>query len=277
MSDLWHAFPAIVIPTEDWGTIGFSMNFINMGDNERWDEFDAYQGRSRSWEGVFGISYGFPVKEDLSLGINAKYVYSALDPAVGGVGQTFAIDAGVLKRNLFTERFDAGFMLQNMGPNIYYMTPEDADPIPFSLRLGLSYKPIQTPFHELTLLADAYREVVKDYDDKSPDPFWAAIWTGMLNNDDPESSFKREIQEINISLGLEYTYADFMALRAGFLGDYLGQRYELSMGIGVKYANMNFDFSYIYSPVGFMGGVLSTDGATGARDGQWRISFLFGL
>jgi hypothetical protein len=81
---------------------------------------------------------------------------------------------------------------------------------------------------------------------------------------------------------MEYLYADFMALRLGFLGDYLGERFELSLGLGVKYTNMNFDFSYVYSPPGFMGGLIGAinkekDGSAGARDGQWRISFLFGL
>jgi hypothetical protein len=280
MADLWHAFPAIVIPTEDWGTFGFSVNFTNLGENERWSEVEEYLGKSRSWEGVFGISYGVPIKEDLSVGINAKYVCSALDPSDGGIGHTFAIDIGVLKRNLFFNRFDAGFMLQNMGPSIYYLTPEEADPIPFTLRLGLAYKPIQTPFHELTLVADADREIVRSYYDKKPDPFWKALWTGMLN--DETSSFKEQVQMINVHLGMEYTYADFMALRLGLLCDYLGERYELSMGVGVKYANMNFDFSYVHSPYGFMGGLLRTmnkekEGSTGARDGQWRISFLFGL
>ena len=54
------------------------------------------------------------------------------------------------------------------------------------------------------------------------------------------------------------------------------------MGIGIKYANMNVDFSYIYSPPGFMGGIVRAidkdkEGASGVRDGQWRLSFLFGL
>jgi len=280
MTDLWHGFPAVVIPTEDWGTLAFSVNYINMGDNEQWDELEVYLGKARSWEGVFGISYGFPIKEDLSLGLNAKYVYSVLDSKSGGTGQTFAIDAGILKRNFLVDKLDFGFMLQNMGPSIYYMTPEEADPIPFSLRLGLAYRPIRTPFHELSFVFDAYREVVKNYYDKGPDPFWVAIWTGMLNNKD--TRLAEEIQEINVSLGMEYLYADFMALRLGFLGDYLGERFELSMGLGVKYANMNFDFSYIYSPEGFMGGVVraidkNKDGASGVRDGQWRLSFLFGL
>ena len=277
MTDLWHGFPAVVIPTEDWGTLAFSVNYINMGENELYDDdnTDVY-GTSRSWEGVFGLSYGFPVKEDLSLGLSAKYVYSVLDSKSGGTGQTFAIDAAVLKRNFLVDKLDIGFMLQNMGPSIYYMTPETADPVPFSLRLGFAYRPIRTPFHELTLVFDAYREVVRTYDDnRPPDPFWVALWTGMLHNE--ETTFAEEMQEINVSLGMEYLYADFMALRLGFLGDYAGNRFELSMGIGVKYANMNFDFSYIYSPDGFMRGLFGSDGATGVRDGQWRLSFLFGL
>jgi len=279
MTDLWHAFPAVVIPTEDWGTLGFSINFINMGENEIEDDL-GYYAKSRSWEGVFGLSYGFPIKENLSVGLNAKYVCSVLESSSGGWGQTFAIDAGILKRNFFIDRFDVGFMLQNMGPSIYYMTPEEADPIPFSLRFGLAYKPIQTPFHELTLVADAYREVAKNYYDKKPDPFWVALWTDMLY--DTSSSFAEEWQEVNVSLGAEYMYADFMALRLGFLGDYLGERFELTMGLGIKYANMNFDFSYVYSPSDFMGGLLRTmdkdkDGSSGARDGQWRLSLLFGL
>ena len=281
-SDLWHGFPAIVIPTEDWGTLGFSLNFINMGMDEVEDEFELGKYiQSRAWEGVFGVSYGFPINEDLSVGLSAKYVCSVLASSLrGGWGQTFAIDAGILKRNLFIDQFDVGFMLQNMGPSIYYATPEEADPIPFSLRFGLAYKPIQTPFHELTFAADAYREVAKNYYDKKPDPFWVALWTDMLH--DTSSSFKEEWQEVNVSLGMEYVYADFMALRMGFLGDYLGERFELTMGLGVKYANMNFDFSYVVSPDGFMGGLLRTmnkekDGSAGVRDGQWRLSFLFGL
>ncbi|MDR0307811.1 MAG: PorV/PorQ family protein [Chitinispirillales bacterium] len=280
MTELWHAYPAIVIPTEEWGTFGFSFNFTNMGNHELYDEIESYLGESRSWEGVFGISYGLPIREKLSLGLSAKYIYSALLPSVGGTGHTFAIDVGVLKRDFLINKLDLGFMLQNMGPKIYYMTPEEADPIPFTLRLGTAYRAVQTPFHELTFTMDAHREVVKNYYDKGPDPFWKALWTDLLN--DTSESFKKEIQEINIGVGMEYMYADFMALRSGFLFDYLGERFELSLGLGVKYANINFDFSYIYAPEDFMGKFIRVfnkdkDGANGARDGQWRLSFLFNL
>jgi hypothetical protein len=268
------------------------VNFINMGVNTWTNEVGRELGEARSWEGVFGLSYGLSLTQDFSAGLNMKFVNSAIAPGFDGsgtgVGTTYAIDAGVLKRNLFIRRFDLGFMLQNMGPAIYYTDPENSDPIPFTLRIGTAYTPIETPIHEMTLLLDLNREVVKSYGGTSkPDPFWKAIWTDLIN--DPEfkdsttiRTLERKFEEINISLGAEYWYSHFMALRSGFLFDYVGERYELTMGLGLNYGNMNFDWSYIVSPEGFIKPFLqqfnpTKTGSTGARHGQWRASFLFKL
>jgi hypothetical protein len=282
LKELWHIFWAGVFPTEDWGTFGLSVNFINMGVNQWTDDLGKELGSARSWEGVFGLSYGLPLTQTLSAGLNMKYVNSALAPGFNGagVGKTFAIDAAILKRDLFIRNLSLGFMLQNMGPAIYYMDEQEKDPIPFTLRLGAAYTAIQTPVHELTVLLDLNREVVKNYTNKTPDPFWVALWTDLLH--DKDESAKTELQLINVNLGLEYWYSHFMALRTGFLGDYIGERYELTFGLGLNYGNMNFDWSYIYSPEGFLKGILQKfnplkTGATGARNGQWRVSFLFRL
>ena len=282
LKELWHTFGAFVFPTEDWGTLGISINFINMGVNEWMDDLGRELGKARSWEGVFGLSYGLPLTQTLSAGINMKYVNSALAPGYNGagVGKTFAIDAAVLKRGLFTRNLDVGFMLQNMGPAIYYMDQSEQDPIPFTLRLGTAYKAVQTQIHDLTFLLDLNREVVKNYIDRQPDPFWVALWTDLLH--DRDESAKEEIQLINVNFGIEYWYSHFMALRTGLLGDYLGERYELTFGLGLNYGNLNFDWSYIYSPEGFLKGILkeinpAKTGSTGARHGQWRASFLFKL
>ncbi len=285
LKDLWHTFGAFVLPTEEWGTFGFSVNFVNMGTIENYDELGRKTGTVRSWEGVFGLSYGLPLSQTFSAGMNMKFVNSALDPGFegGGVGTTFAVDAAILKRDLFVRRLTLGFMLQNMGPSIYYIDENKRDPIPFTLRLGSAYTAIQTPVHELTVLLDLSREVVKNYSDKQPDPFWAALWTDLLHDKDEPAEM--EIQLINVNLGVEYWYSHFMALRTGFLGDYVGQRYELTFGLGLNYGNMNFDWSYIYSPEGFFKGVLKLldvspeyqNGSNGVRHGQWRASFLFRL
>lgn len=282
LKELWHTFGALVYPTEDWGTLGFSINFINMGVNEWMDDLGRELGKARSWEGVFALSYGLPLTQTLSAGLNMKYVNSALAPGYNGagVGITYAIDAALLKHGLFTRNLDLGFMLQNMGPAIYYMDPKEKDPIPFTFRLGAAYTAVKTQIHDLTFLLDLNREVVKNYTDKEPDPFWVALWTDLLN--DKDESAKEEIQLINVNFGVEYWYSHFLALRTGFLGDYLGERYELTFGLGLNYGNLNFDWSYIYSPEGFLKGILkeinpAKTGSTGARHGQWRASFLFKL
>ncbi|MBN1131235.1 MAG: PorV/PorQ family protein [Chitinispirillaceae bacterium] len=284
LRELWHTFGAFVFPTEDWGTIGGSINFINMGLNEWTDELGRNLGKARSWEGIFGLSYGLSLTQSLSLGVNMKYIVSALAPGIGrkgaGVGQGFAVDAAVLKRDLFIRNLSLGFMLQNMGPSIYYIDPEKSDPIPFTLRFGSAYTAVQSPLHELTFLLDLNREVVKNYIERKPDNFWTAIWTDLISDED--ESPKEEVQQINVNLGAEYWYSQFLAIRTGFLGDYIGERYELTLGLGLNYGNMNFDWSYIHAPEGFLKGALqkinsAKGGASGARDGQYRVSFLFKL
>jgi hypothetical protein len=282
LKELWHTFGAFVLPTEEWGTIGISINFINMGMNTFVSETGVEGASVRSWEGIFGLSYGLPLSQTLSAGLNMKYVHSALAPGFNGagVGKTFAIDAAILKRNLFIRNLNLGFMFQNMGPAVYYMDENQQDPIPFTLRLGTAYTAIQTPIHELTFLLDLNREVVRNYTDKKPDPFYVALWTDLLHNKD--YTFNDQVQLINVNFGAEYWYSHFMALRTGFLGDYIGERYELTFGLGLNYGNMNFDWSYIYSPDGFLKPLLkkinpSKTGASGARNGQWRASFLFRL
>lgn len=281
--DLWHLYFAGAWPTEDWGTIGLTINYINMGVNEWYDELGRQTGSARSWEGVFGLSYGLALRRDFSLGLNLKYVNSALAPGLGGtdsdegIGRTFAADVALLKRNLLLRGLDIGFMAQNMGPAIFYINEDDSDPIPFQLRLGLAYRALDTPVHDLTILLDLYREFVKNYPDQEPDPFYVALFTSL-----GDDYWTEEIQEIQVNLGLEYWYVRFLALRLGFLFDYVGERYELTFGLGLRYGSLNFDWSYIHAPEGMLKGFLknfdsSKTGATGARHGQWRVSFIVRL
>jgi hypothetical protein len=274
--DLWHFYLAFVQPTEEWGTIGFSVNFINFGSNELTDEQGKIKGIARSWEGVFGLSYGLQLAHDFAGGINIKYAHSALAPGIGsgdeGIGRTFAIDVGLLKRNFFLKNFDLGFVLQNMGPSIFYVEQKESDPIPFTVKLGFVYRAIQTSFHDLKILLDFNREIVHKDPGQPPDPFYKAIFTGFLN--DNSTTFRQKLEAINVNSGIEYWYANFLALRIGNLFDVEGKRFELTLGMGLRYGNMNFDWSFIHSPEGFMQGIVS-EGSNGSRNGQWRASFIF--
>jgi len=284
LPELWHVYFAVVWPTEEWGTIGVTVNYINFGTNEWTNEQGAVIGRARSWEGVFGLSYGLSLMQDFSLGLNLKYAHSALAPGFNGggdegTGRTFAVDASLLKRNFLAKNLDLGFTMQNMGPNIFYISQQEQDPIPFTLKLGTAYHAIKTPIHNLTLLLDLNREVVKNYLDKKPDPFWKALYTDLIHDttslqDTTHSRFFNEMEEVNLNAGIEYWYANFLALRVGHLFDYIGKRFELTLGMGLKYGNINVDWSFIHSPEGFMKGIVR-EGANGSRNGQYRLSMIF--
>ena len=285
LPELWHVYFAFVWPTEEWGTIGITANYINFGTNEWTNEQGQVIGRARSWEGVFGMSYGLSLMQDFSVGLNLKYAHSALAPGIGpgdeGIGRTFAVDAALLKRNFIVKKLDIGLNFQNMGPSIFYISQQEKDPIPFTIKFGSAYHALQTPIHTLTFLLDLNREVVKNYLNKEPDPFWTAIWTDLIHDttalqDSTKSRFFNEIEEVNLNAGIEYWYANFLALRIGHLFDYIGKRFELTLGLGLKYGNMNFDWSFIHSPEGFMKGIVN-EGSNGSRNGQYRLSLIFKL
>jgi hypothetical protein len=281
LPDLWHTYLALSFPTDEWGTFAFAVNFLNFGLNELIDELGRTIKSFRSYETVFFFCYGFPLTESLSLGMNFKFVYSALAPGYGpggeGIGITFAIDAAVLKKGLFLKNLDVGLHLQNMGPAIYYVDPAFKDPIPFNVKAGIAYQILSDNVYNLKYLLDFNREIVKNYGDKPPAAFYEAPFVALTDD-----GWKREVQDVIVNTGLEFWYARFLALRSGFLFDWVGERYELTFGLGLRYGNMNFDWSYIFSPEGFLKKTIQSMakdetkvGSHGARDGQWRASFIF--
>ncbi|MBL8028679.1 MAG: hypothetical protein JNL74_19805, partial [Fibrobacteres bacterium] len=124
--------------------------------------------------------------------------------------------------------------------DIVYIDQNQADPIPFNLRAGICFNAIRTPVHDLKLLFDVNRELVKRNDPEPPDPFWLAIFTSLA--DDP---WKQELSENVWSLGVEYWYSQFLALRTGTMYDKAGSRGEVTFGLGINVSNFQVNVSYI--------------------------------
>jgi hypothetical protein len=265
MPELWHVALAGIIPIEEWGTLGMYFSYLNFGKNEEYDANGRFKRAFNSYEFVLALAYGLQVKENLSIGFNLKYAHSALAPGQGaeGVARTFAFDAAILKRNLFIKNLSLGFTLMNMGPAVTYVKKDENDPIPFTARLGFSYTIVQTPAHNLLVALDFDREIVKKNPDAKSDPFFKAIVTELLF--DSSETAREELEQVIVHIGIEYWYVNFIAFRLGYMHDEAGSRKEISFGIGLKYANMNADFSYIYA----------TEAMSPARNGQWRFSYTY--
>jgi hypothetical protein len=288
LADLYHLNIAVTYPTEDWGTLGAFVKYISFGESDWTDEVGRILGTFRSYDMFFGVSYGTNFGNNLGVGITPKFIYSKLsDVPVGnenrkGISYSFGVDLGVKYRGLL-KNLDVGVAFQNMGPDVVYIDQNQADPIPFNLRAGIAYSLLRTPVHDLKILFDVNRELVKRNDPDPPDPFWMALFTSLA--DDP---WKQELAENVWSLGMEYWYSQFLAFRTGTMYDKAGSRGEWTVGLGINVTNFQFNLSYILgTPIidKMIGGFFSdsetekdatafdTNGS--ARNGQLRLALNF--
>jgi len=294
LQDLYHLYFSTTWPTEDWGTLGGFVKYVSFGENEWTDEVGRFLGTFNSYDLFFGVTYGTNFGDNIGVGISPKFIYSKLaDVPVGnesrrGIANSFAVDFGYKHTNVL-KKTDVGITLQNMGPDIVYIDQNQADPLPYNLKAGVAWRAIDNPIHNLKILFDVNRELIRRRDDDEtikkegkplpPDPFWLATVTTFT--DDP---WRQEISEFIYSLGTEYWYSNFIALRLGTMFDKAGSREELTFGIGINYGNVHFNGSYIVGNT-FIDDFLVKDrlpgpeigdgGSGSARNKQLRLSLIF--
>ncbi len=280
LPDLYHLYFSTTWPTEDWGTIGGFVKYVSFGINDWTDEVGRKLGTFSSFDLFFGVCYGTSFGDNIGVGITPKFIYSKLaDVPVGnerrrGVANSFAVDLGYKQKNI-VPKLDLGITLQNMGPDIVYIDQNQKDPIPFNLRAGVAWRAIDNPIHNLKVLFDINRELIKRNDPNPPDPFWQAIVTSLTDD-----SWQSEIKEFVYSMGMEYWYSHFIAGRIGTMYDKAGSRGEITFGLGINYGNIHFNGSYIVgSP--FLDRLIAKnvdpvfDGEGSARNKQLRLSLIF--
>jgi hypothetical protein len=274
LPDLYHAFLGTTFPVEEWGTLGGFVNFVSFGKNEQTDQNGDAINEFSSYELVAALSYGTRLSKNVALGLNAKFIYSALAMGVtssgektDGIAASYAVDAGLLWRNAFFKGFSLGLVMQNMGPAVFYVDQAQADPIPFTWKVGMAYDLIHTPSHRLTVAADANREAVYREGNEAS-PVYIGAWKDLVYPFDDKDHTIAETWEENIrqtvfNTGMEYVYANVAAFRAGYLYDESGKRYELDVGLG-----------FMLSDILQVDGTFIRSFDNGIRNGQKRFSMV---
>jgi hypothetical protein len=239
------------------GTIGASITYLSLGEfvvtNSSGptpiDKFKSYE---------YAITAGYATRafDDLGIGVNVRFIHSALSP-IGteseqgnGIASTVSFDLAVMYRPQSLEvplfgnlgkGFSAGVNLSNLGPKVTYIDAAQADPLPTNLRVGLGYKPFDDEYNSLQLSVDFARLLVRRREDGTSDPFYKAIFTAWTDS--------TGLNKVIVSGGAEYWYGAprLIALRlGGFLENpRFGNRKFLTFGAGIRYDIYGFDFSYI--------------------------------
>jgi len=276
--DLYHLYTGVTFPIGDWGTWGVFLNFVSFGETFLESEINPDEVSSfNSSEIVVGLSYGTKLNKNWGMGLNFKFFYSALSSGAAlnesdETTMSYAIDVGILGRDLLVKGLRFGAVLANIGPNVYYVDKSNEAPIPLTWRFGFSYDLLTIPDHRVTLNADYNRTVIYENSKGEAQPFYISAWKSWFypetaeDGDNIGDTFIKSFQEGIVNLGAEYVYAGTVALRAGYLHDKVGKRQELDIGLGVMLSDMlQLDIASIQN----------VSNLEGVRDGQFRFAGLF--
>ncbi|MBN2424345.1 MAG: type IX secretion system outer membrane channel protein PorV [Calditrichaceae bacterium] len=261
-SDLWYDYLAARFYLEDIGMLGFSITYLNLGENQWTSAQGELLGTFDSKEYAIGVSYAAKIKPNLALGTTLKYIRSDLSPIEVTVGNergegrahSLAVDLGVLWTpafEFFENRLNAGMNISNIGPKITYIDQKQADPLPTNLKAGLAYTAYDDGFNKLNVIYDlnkllVYRKKLTVQDSSgTPDNFLKAIfWSSWT-----KYSFSEQLRRLTHSIGVEYYYGSLIALRTGFFYEdpSYGARKFFTFGGGLEVSMFKFDFSYLYT------------------------------
>jgi hypothetical protein len=259
LSDLFYDYLAARKPIKSLnGTVGFDFTYLNIGEviytdeTGRTDESKNY----KAYEFALAFAYATKLRDNLGVGLTARFIYSRLSPnnlQVGnekgsGTAFTTSFDLSMLYKltsgpKFLKNKFSVGVNLSNLGPKISYVDAAQADPIPTQFRFGIAYNLLKNEGNDLTITADFSKLLVNRHTDGTSDAFYKAMVTSWK---DGPSGIAKSIQS---SLGMEYWYGSprLIALRAGYFYEdpSNGNRKFITLGAGIRYSLYGFDFSYI--------------------------------
>ncbi len=127
------------------GTLGFSYQLLDVGDQDRTDERGNVVGEVSFRDHLATVSFARPVAERIHAGVNLKLVQRRIDCRgacldQGVTASTFAADAGVQARPLSAIPLRLGIMLAHAGPRLRVLDAEQADPLPTRVRFSWAYE-----------------------------------------------------------------------------------------------------------------------------------------
>jgi hypothetical protein len=218
----------------DIGTLGFNAIYLTYG---KWWETTVGGdpvAEHTSYEFAFGGYYAFQLNSKNSFGVGLKVSRVYLAPAtaqtgfVEGAGWSFAADFGLLGK--LNDRFSYGMALQNLGPDMSFVSKDESAPLPRTIRGGIAFRPF---------VGESYSTLVSLEGTK------ALIGLGEIFT---KSRFSEVKRDATLNGGLEIVIADFVAPRMGYIFDHDGKIEGLTYGFGVRVpvgGGLNFDYASV--------------------------------
>lgn len=252
---------------DERNTLGASLTYFSLGSMDFFSEDGQETGTYKPNEFAFDIAYSMKLSENLSMSLTGRYIRSDLTQGQNvGTTQTHAANAGAADLGLYYQntidlamptQYAFGVQISNLGSKISYSDNMESSFLPANLRIGGRYSMDFDQFNNLSIMADFNKLLVPTppvYDEEGnifagKDPNVGVLQGAIQSFYDAPNGFKEELQEISVSLGLEYWYNKILAVRAGYFyeAQNKGARKYLTLGAGLRYNVMGLDISYLIS------------------------------
>jgi hypothetical protein len=232
--DVFQEFLVFALPVESWGTFAGSLIYLTYGTSEARSETGEFLGEFSSYEFAPVLSYGTAIADQIGIGVNFKYVRVQLAPDLpnvpgSGKGSTVAADLGVLWK-VPGNFLNLGGTLQNLGPDIEFVTEDRSDPIYRNLKLGFAVTPYQNETVAITAIGDLNQLMVKGEVPQSD---------GSVVTRYPKPIYNGGVEGL-------YRTKDFaLALRGGYVHDDEGSISDPTYGGGFMYKGVRLDLASI--------------------------------
>lgn len=261
----------------EYDALSASLRYFSLG------EVTAYAGNGeltvKPYELAFDVAYSRMLSETFSAGVALRYIRGDLGWNDDGTtpGNAFAADIAIYHNgylNLGNRECQMGWGLNisNIGSKISYDEGNTSEFLPTNLRLGLSFMIPFDEYNTLTIAADANKLLVptrptfEQYkqatgasaEDYSGYRAWldgegyynVSSITGIFKSfSDAPGGFKEELQEIQWSAGIEYSYNNQFFVRGGYHYEHpnKGNRKYFTVGAGFKMSVFAIDAGYVIS------------------------------
>lgn len=226
-NDVYYEFIGFNAPYSDVGTWSIAVVYLTYGESQGTDQQGNNTDKFRSWEGAILGSFALPITEKLGVGITGKFFHADLAPAdltlekIDGSGSTVAVDAGLLWK--LSKNLTLGSSLTNMGPDISYIDQNQSDPLPFTLRAGFNFEPLNDEVSHWLITFDVEQSLV-----------W--LITTAVN------TRRSEVYHV----GTEYTYINLLSGRIGYIYDQDGDIKDATYGLGFTIRDkVSFDYANV--------------------------------
>ena len=224
----------------------------------------------KPYEMAFDVAYSRMLSERFSAAVALRYMYSDMsghyDDQVTA-GSAFSADIACYYNNYVMMgnrecQIAFGVNLSNIGSKINY--GEDYSYfIPTNLRIGLNYMIPLNEYNRISFCADINKLLVpsrplqednetdEDFQDRVQREYYdVSSISGMFKSfSDSPNGFKGELEEVQWSVGAEYTYNDKFTVRAGYHheSESQGNRKYFTFGAGFRMSVFSIDAGYVWS------------------------------